>query len=746
MFIFYGEHILFIKTMYADVIVDIAAQETDKIFEYSFTDGSIFPGSRVVVPFGKTYIEGIVISVKKDCSFDAQKIKPIARVLEDIPALTSEMLSLCDYITKTCYVSRASALRLFLPVEMRKGKVKEQFTTLVSIEKNVDVSKALESLKKSAVKQKEALIFISENEIVTISRANLLFGNQAIKSLIQKGFLVTKTEKYFRSPYKNIGGLKREIELTDSQKSAVHQVENGERDVSLIFGVTGSGKTEIYLELIDRTIRQGKSAIMLVPEIALTPQMLKHLRARFGENAAIIHSGLSAGERFDEWWRLRNGDAKIAIGARSAIFAPLENIGLIVIDEEHDGSYISESSPRYSTIDVAKFRAKLSSAKLILGSATPSIDTFRRAQDGDYNLITLKERINKKPLPEIEIVDMRREIRRGNNSPFSSTLISEIEKCLEKRNQVMLFLNQRGYSRTVICTECGHVQKCKDCDVSLTYHKDDDALLCHYCGAKYKMIDACTECGSPFIRYSGFGTERIALELNKIFPDVKVLRMDRDTTQNKDSHFKILEDFSNNKASILVGTQMIAKGHDFPNVTLVGILDADMSLHFSDYRSGERTFQLLTQVSGRCGRADMAGKVVLQTYSPDNLILKFALSYNYEGFFQYENSIRKATGFPPYNKIVRVLISGEDEEKVVNVTKTIYGEIGFLHCENKSLFTFFGCMKAPLKRLQNKFRYQILMRVIDENNILTDKIFSIIDKYNNRSVSVYMEINPNNLT
>ena len=485
---------------------------------------------------------------------------------------------------------------------------------------------------------------------------------------------------------------------------------------------------------------------MLVPEISLTPQMLKQLRARFGENAAILHSGLSAGERYDEWWRLRTGEAHIAIGARSAVFAPVENVGLIIIDEEHDGSYVSESAPRYNTADIAEFRSRFNNAKLVLGSATPSIESFLKAKNGEYNFIELPDRINQKPLPDIEIADMRKEVRRGNNTPFSSILKDELAKCLEKGNQAILFLNQRGYSKTVVCTECGHVQKCASCDVSLTYHKEDDSLLCHYCGAKYKMISACTECGSPFIKYCGFGTEKIVADLKMLFPSARILRMDRDTTQTKEGHFKILSEFSARKADILVGTQMIAKGHDFPFVTLVGILDADMSLHFSDFRSAERTFQLITQVAGRSGRAGEAGKVVLQTYQPENHVLRQAVNYDYNGFFEREISIRKATAFPPFTKIVRVLVQSENDELELHAVKDLYKELGDIKRERETCFKFFGCMKAPLKKLQGKYRYQILMRIDNGNDDLIDRIFAASNVKNHGKLNVYMEINPNNLT
>lgn len=732
--------------MFADVIVDINNIEVDKIFEYSFSNCDVFVGSRVVVPFGNKVIEGIVIAIKEFSNYPPEKIKRILRVLEETPALTKETLALMEYVTKSCYVTRAAALRLFLPSEMRKGKIKDQLIKYVTLVDGLDVNNTISQMRKSAVKQKELLEFLLKNGKSKFTTLCERFGNSAVNALVKKEFAIISVEKVFRSPYKNLSFEKKDVELTPKQKLAVSSVIHTDKTVSLIFGVTGSGKTEIYLNLINKTILDGKTAIMLVPEIALTPQMLKQLRARFGDNAAILHSGLSAGERFDEWWRLRNGEARIAIGARSAIFAPVENLGLIIIDEEHDGSYTSESAPRYATVNVAKFRAQSCGAKLVLGSATPSVESYLLAQNGEYNLIELPDRINKRPLPEVEIADMRKEIRRGNNSPFSSILKVELDECLASGNQAIIFLNQRGYSKTVICTECGHVQKCQFCDVSLTYHKEDDALLCHYCGAKYKMINACTECGSPYIRYGGTGTERVVDELKKLYPKARILRMDRDTTQNKEGHFKILNQFASREADILVGTQMIAKGHDFPYVTLVGILDADMSLHFSDYRSGERTFQLLTQVAGRSGRAEKSGKVVLQTYSPENSVLRYAINYDYINFFKQEISVRKATAFPPFTDIVRVLISSEDDEKALSVTKQIYEKLNVTYCVNKDKFRFFGCMKAPLKRLQNKFRYQILMRVLVDNREILDEIFTISDKHKTRSVSVFMEVNSNNLT
>ncbi len=729
--------------MYADVIVDIASSELDRIFEYYYDGADLSSGDRVSVPFGMKKTDGIVINVKNDSVYDKNKIKPIICKLDEVPALTKESVALSEYIVKKFFVTRASALRLFLPSEMRKGKVKEKTVRYCNL--NTDnPQKEADSLRKSAVKQKQALLYLAETKKEKTSLLNEKFGSTAVNALIKSGLVTITEERDVRKPYEALQSEDKNIELTPDQLSVIKSVKETKKKVTLLHGVTGSGKTEIYLNLIKSVLSEGKTAIMLVPEISLTPQMLRQLRTRFGDACAIMHSGLTAGERFDEWWRMRSGEAKIAIGARSAIFAPLENVGLIIIDEEHDGSYKSESAPRYETLEVAKFRAEYNGAKILLGSATPSVETYLKAKNGEYNFTELTERVNGKSLPKIEISDMRKEVRRGNNSPFSSALKEELKNTLESGNQAIIFLNQRGYSKTVICTECGYVPKCESCDVSLTYHMEDNALKCHYCNAKYKMFEVCPNCGSKFIRYGGAGTQRVVIELQKLFPKARILRMDRDTTQTKEGHFKILNEFSERKADILVGTQMIAKGHDFPAVTLVGILDADMSLHFSDYRSGERTFQLLTQVAGRSGRAGSQGKVVLQTYQPENNVLAYAVAYDYKGFFENEISLRKATGFPPFADIIRVLVSGENEESTKALLKVVYEEINEVYKNNREEFIFFGCMKAPIKKLQNKFRYQILMR--SSLNTLYDEISEICLKYKNKNVRLDVEVNPNNLT
>lgn len=732
--------------MIARIIVDIAHSEVDKIFDYDCRIENVFVGSRVVVPFGNTKIEGIVIEMKAETDVPKDKLKSVIRVLEDEPVVTAEGLALMRFMAKKYHLPNASILRLFLPTEMRKGKVREKLVTFVAIKQGVLVDDYIATLKKNAVKKRAAIEFLSKTGEYKLSQMRAEFSPSAVNSLIESGVFDTYDKRENRSPYIGLENVEKHVEFSDEQKKAIAAVDGTDKTVTLIHGVTGSGKTAVYLELIRRALKQGKSAIMLVPEISLTPQMLSQLRATFKDNCAILHSGLSYGERFDEWWRLRSKEATIAIGARSAIFAPVENVGVIIIDEEHDGSYVSESSPRYNTLDVAKFRAEFNGAKLVLGSATPSVETYLAAKNGEYELVKMNKRVNGKTLPEMIVADMRTEVRKGNNSAFSSALKEELKKCLDEGNQAIIFLNRRGYSQHIVCRECGYVAKCENCDVALNYHSVGNVLKCHYCGATYKMLSACPDCGGIHINYVGTGTQKVVEDLKKIFPAARVLRMDNDTTANKEGHLKILKAFSEHKADILVGTQMIAKGHDFPSVTLVGILDADMSLFFSDYRSGERTYQLITQVAGRSGRAEEKGVVVLQTYCPDNPVLRFAINYDYEGFFEREKLLRKTTAFPPFATIVRVMIEGEDEEKSVEVLRKVYFNLKELYENEREKFLFFNKMKSPIKRLKNKFRYQVLMRVKADENDVIDKIYSLSLPYSDKNVLVYVEINPSNLS
>lgn len=722
--------------MFAQVIVDIAHSQVDKIFEYSCPD-DVQVGCRVKVPFGGRVVEGFVIGVSAAPSFDASKIKPVKYIYDEQPALIPECFSLMQNISQRYRVPKAVALRLFLPSEMRLGRVSEVYTRYVRLT-NPHIP-----LNKTAKKQSAAVQALSAGDMEFTDLCNR-FGRAAVNAIIQKGGAEVYKVRRSRTPMLGEEEAFSPVELTPAQRDALSRIESSEKTVQLIHGVTGSGKTEIYLSYIAEVLKRGKTAIFLVPEISLTPQMLRQLRRRFKGLAAIMHSGLSAGERFDEWWRLRSGEAKIAIGARSAIFAPVENLGAIIIDEEHDSSYQSESAPRYSTVEVAKLRAAYNGCKLILGSATPSVESYICASEGTYGLEELPERINKKPLPEIIISDMREEVRRGNNTAFSRALRQELEQTLAEGNQAIIFLNRRGYAKTVICQDCGYVAKCENCDVSLTYHSEENCLKCHYCGAKYRMLTACPQCGGRHLRYGGTGTQRVVADLREQFPAARILRMDNDTVSGKDGHYKILSAFGRHEADILVGTQMIAKGHDFPSVTLVGILDADMSLHFSDYRSGERTFQLITQVAGRSGRADEKGKVVLQTYSPENYILRYAINYDYKGFFENEVRIRRATNFPPYSLICRIMVTSGDDKSALAVLKDVYFAVEAVRRENQDEFIFFNKMHSPIKKIQGKVRYQVLMRL--KSGRLLPLIYDIAVRCSTSDALAYVEENPANLS
>ncbi|MBE5742102.1 MAG: primosomal protein N' [Clostridiales bacterium] len=730
--------------MIAQVIVDIAHSEVDKIFDYKTGDTEYQIGSRVEVPFGYQKIEGFIIGFKEKSDFPESKIKEIIRCLDDFPALTLECLTLAQFLKDTYHVPFALALRQFIPAELRGGRVKEKTLSFVTLTEGISPIEMVASLRKGSTAQANLIGYLSKEGKTSLTVLNEKFGS-AVKSLKEKGFVTVTQEKAGRIPYKELDAFSKDVKLSKEQQDAIESFKNTQKTVTLLYGVTGSGKTEVYLRLINSTLKEGKTAIMLVPEIALTPQMLRQLRARFGDSVSILHSGLSKGERYDEWLRLKTGEAKIAIGARSAIFAPLENLGLIIIDEEHDGSYEAETAPRYKTLEVAKKRAELSGSKIIIGSATPSIESYDKALSGEYNLAKMSTRINGKDLPEFIVADMRGELRRGNESVFSADLKDALKECVEKDSQAIIFFNRRGYSQQVICRDCGFVAKCQNCDVTLNYHRDTGVLKCHYCGSAYKMLSACPECGSVNLSYSGAGTQKIVAELRKLFPNEEILRMDNDTTSNKEGHFKILKQFAERKARFLVGTQMVAKGHDFPSVTLVGILDADMSLYFSDYRSAERTFQLITQVAGRSGRADKKGKVILQTYNPDNLILSQAINYDYEGFFKNERAIRRATGFPPYALVLRVMIESNEDGEAMNALKEVYGEIKEIYDKNRDNFLFFNKMRSPVKKINGKYRYQALMRICGDYQKIKDQIYEKSLSKKTAKVLIYVEENPSNL-
>lgn len=724
--------------MIAEVVVDISNDSVDRVYDYVALENT-FPGIRVKVPFANRTVLGYVLKLKDSSNVEANKLKSVAQNLDEIPLIKKELLEMTEWLSNRFFLRKADVFKLILPSIIRNDLVKEKITEVLTL--NCSLEEAINKIGNRAKSQLGAVAFLNDNGKVKRAELSNIFGSSAVKALIDKGLICIEEERIMRSQ-SLLPATDNKVKLNVGQTNAVNRIitENG---VFLLKGVTGSGKTEVYMNVIENALKNNKTAIMLVPEISLTPQMLNRFSSRFPNNVAVLHSGLTDGEKFDEWKRIYNGEAKVVLGARSAIFAPVENLGAIIIDEEHDNSYVSDSNPRYATEDVARYRANYNNCPLILGSATPKIESYKKALDNEYKLIELNERVNNLEMPTIQIVDMLGEIMDGNNTPYSRLLISKIDKCVKENKQAILFINRRGYASFMMCKECGYLAKCDDCAVSLVYHKEDNELKCHFCGKRYRVLTNCPNCNSKSIKYGALGTEKVCNDLKDMFPNVPIFRMDNDTTRQKDGHKKILAEFANSSPSILVGTQMIAKGHDYPNVAFVGILDADVSLYTSDYRATERTFQLVTQVAGRTGRKNNDGFVVLQTYAPKHYVYRYASLYDYIGFYEKEINLRHTTQFPPYTTIIRILVSGEDEQKVLDSIKKIYTNTLQIKEKYGNMIKFLQAMNAPVKRIQKKYRYQILARVQNYDNIIKD--FYSATNVASKDVSIFIELNPNNL-
>ena len=726
--------------MIAKVIVDIASSKVDKVFDY-LCPFFVSVGDEVLVPFGSRKMKGLVTDIVEQSEVNENKLKPILKKLEN--GVDKKTIELAKFISTNYYVGMADALRLFLPRLITAEKTKSKLGFVVELDDRKKAETYLKTLNNKSKVQREIINFMLKHNSCAWDMISKNFGSSSINSLINNGILSKKTCILRRAP---------KVDIIDNQSKILNKQQNlavstilSKTDFYLLHGVTGSGKTEVYLSVAQEMINNGKSVLILVPEISLTPQMLGLVKSRFKDSVAVLHSGLTNGERFDEWKKIQSGMVNLVIGARSAIFAPIKNLGLIVVDEEHDDSYRSDTNPRYDTRIVAEKLAELENCSLILGSATPSLESYTKALSGYYKLIEMPERVNNKKMPTIEIVDMTKEFQRGNTGVLSHALEEEIKKALDRNEQVMLFINRRGYNSFLQCKNCGWVANCPDCDVSLVYHKAENVLKCHFCGNRYKMFSVCPECQNENLMVSNFGTQKIVEEVQQKFANAKVIRMDNDTTRTKNAHAKILSSFRNKEANVLVGTQMIAKGHDFPLVSLVGIIDADISLHQTSYKAAEKTFSLITQVAGRAGRSLVPGKVILQTRSPNHYCFKFAKNYDYISFFKKESNLREVTKYPPFAKILRILVKSFDQEVAKNAVMSYYKKIKDLQTENKQDFFYLGIMKSPVGRIEKQYRFQVLIRISDSSK-LVPQIYDIVKTNQPKNAVVFVEINPTNLS
>lgn len=741
--------------MVAEVIIDTSVKSLNKTFDYEIpTDLSdkVIVGSRVFVPFGnqKNLEEGIVVKIKEMSEYKVREIKGLQK-----EQIKSEYISLAKWMSYRYFCNIAECLKLMLPpgrtAKDITKRVNEKTVNCFELNKSEDeIRDALDNNLIKSEKQKNVLEYLLNNGKSTMSDIQL-FNDASlavVNSLVKKGLVRKGVEKVSRNPFVHKIGVKSvDLELTNEQQLAYNSIKNsGEY---LLYGITGSGKTEIYLQLIEKMLKQGKSSIMLVPEISLTPQTIDRFIARFGEEEiAVLHSKLSTGERFDEWNKIKDGKAKIIIGARSAIFAPAQNLGLIVIDEEHDESYQSEASPRYDSIEVAEYLCNRFNIPLVLGSATPSMREFYKAKMGKINLLTLSQRANNSTLPKVEIVDLRDELANGNKTMISYKLQEEIKKNIETKKQTILYFNRRGFSSFLMCQDCGHTFKCDRCDITLTYHKVENKLKCHYCGEEYQIPRECPQCGSKNIKYIGAGTQKLEEQIKEMFPMASTIRMDIDTVSKKNSHEIILDKFRQENINILIGTQMVVKGHHFPNVTLVGAIFADTSLNIGDFRANERTFQTLTQVAGRAGRGNDEGRVIIQTFNPENYAIQYSKTQNYDLFYSTEIGIRKQLKYPPFCDIITIALTGNNEKNLITFSKNIH-----MYLRNRVIKEKFGVLlyspvQCPIYKIKDKYRMRILIKCLYDDRmhkLLNDMLEKFEKESKKFGSKVIIQVNPNNM-
>lgn len=774
----------------AKVIVDVPLMQTDKPFSYgipSEMEELIERGMRVHVPFGSgnRLVQGIVIGFEDEELEPSVNLKGISELLDVEPVLTDEQLWLADEMRHSVFSYKISCLKAMLPnllnsnydkllkstdgtsvkwsqlteaekissakavrlgqlsveylAKSKENRKTEKFLSIPDIEKLAEFE-----IEKRAKKRLELKYFLLRLQEEKIAVKSLNISSQIIKFFVEHDLVKIEEVEISRTKEKFEDVENDSAKILNSEQNAAYEKIIASSDKPfLLEGITGSGKTEVYLQTIDHFLKLGKTAIMLVPEISLTPQITNRFIARFGDKVAIMHSGLSDGEKYDEWRKIKSGKAQVVVGARSAIFAPVENLGIIIIDEEHETSYKQDSSPRYHARDIALLRAKWHGARLVLGSATPSLETRARAMRGVYELLLLTKRANEAAiLPEIKIIDMRSEIS-DQSANFSQSLLTKIKEKIDKDEQVILMLNRRGYSSFVMCRECGFVVDCPNCDISLTLHMDTRTLNCHYCGHVEGIPQTCPNCHSRKIRYYGSGTQKVEEELREIMPEAGVLRMDVDTTRTKNAHEKILEKFGNHEADILLGTQMIAKGLDFPNVTLVGVINADTGLNLPDFRASERSFELLMQVAGRAGRADKKGEVLIQTFNPHHYAIEMTKAQDYEKFYEMEMSFRRELSYPPYYFTVQVLVSHQDEEVAIQKSYEIAQLLKQNLTEKAKIL---GPTARPIARTHNLYHYQILVkyRFEEELESALNQVLELTQLRDNKNLRVLIDSEPQN--
>lgn len=732
--------------LYAEIILNLEALEIDRPFTYKIPlefQEKVQVGQIVKVPFGmgnKTS-EGFVLAIKQEDEVDINfRVKKISAIITNEPVIDLNDIELINFLREKYLCKYIDAFRLLIPVGIMKGAKSKSKKVIVF--KNDDLS---------CMQKPEGYIdiikFLRENsgkytkgELININS----ISQYKLNKLIEKGLLAVEEETVFR--YNNRAyNVDYEKKLTLEQKYVLDTYNSSQNNLFLLKGVTGSGKTEVYMRMVEEVLEKNQSAIVLVPEISLTPQMIERFKGRFGKNVALFHSKLSDGERFDEWFRVKEGKAKLVVGARSAIFLPVKNLGLIIIDEEHENTYKSDQNPKYQTKEVAEFLSEQKGCRVVLGSATPTIESYYRALIGELDLLELNSRVDGKAMPPMEVIDMRNELRSGNISLFSRELFKEIQEKLSKGEQIILFLNRRGFSTFVSCRSCGYVFKCEECDISMTYHRSG-LLVCHYCGKTKRAPQKCPKCDSKYVKFFGAGTQRVEEEVKKYFKDARVLRMDVDTTRSKDSYENIYNTFKEGKADILIGTQMISKGLDFKNVTLVGILAADMSINIPDYRAAERTFQIITQVAGRAGRGQKQGKVVIQTYTPEHYSLEYAVNYDYEGFYEKEFTVRALMKYPPFGKILLINGISKKEDLLKNFMHKISNVIKPL-VEKEVDVDILGPIPCLVSKVKENYRWQIVVKG-EFNSEFAKKIKELLYDENKNvynDIRISMDINPNNL-